>query len=760
MFPPYKNKIAMLVSILCGWILIGCGSGGGSSTATSTSASPVPQAPVVFGPALPPAATPPAGNTMIVADRSGNGVTNYPLQFARPFKLGEIANYPQVLIDGVPVLTQADVKTRFPDGSVKHVILSVVIPQIAAAGSVTLTFQNQASGNNTPLSQAQMLAAGFDFDAKISIVSGGVTKVASARQMLQNGDFTYWTSGPIATTIILADHTALRKYDMGFDSNNSIRPIFHATFWPTVGLVKVRFTGEDSNTTTLQDVNYQLALSTGSASPTTVYSNANLNHYLGTRWTKQFWLSNAPDIRVNVDHNLAYLSQTQSFPNFNMNVRPQLTEAILASNYSNWTGKARDLYDNAFWMKYMPTTGGRPDIGTFPSWALLWVYTGDWRAREVAFGQSDLASAWPLHFREGASSLFMDRAGTVPALGKPISVAAHPTLWLPDNNGNYSIILPTPRILNTSAYPSTSGAWSPDGAHQPDAFSAQYALSGDYYYLEEMQLWAAAMVLSYAPGAYGRGVPGYAGIQDQIRGNGWVLRNRVNAAFFSPDGTPEKAYFISAVEDAVALWEAQHRISATALQSNANWTWSDQNLKMSAVSPLHFWFGNTGGESPAVDGEVNTATALNEESLWMDNYFLICLGAAKEKGFPVGPIFSYLATLVNGQFADPGFDPHYGSAYRTPVQKIDTSYFTSWSEIQQVGYTPSELASIMTSFATSFDGAQLEAAAGSFTAQEPGGAAAWTWLNTNVLPVTDYTAEYLSWALVPRAGGTAPLPAP
>jgi hypothetical protein len=268
------------------------------------------------------------------------------------------------------------------------------------------------------------------------------------------------------------------------------------------------------------------------------------------------------------------------------------------------------------------------------------------------------------------------------------------------------------------------------------------------------------MVVHYAPGQYGRGVAGYAGIQDQIRGNGWVFRNRVNAAFFSPDGTPEKAYFISAVKDALALWEAQHRISGTTLQSNANWAWSDQNLKMSAVSPLHFWFGDTGGESPAVAGEVNTATALNEESLWMDYYFLICLGAAKEKGFPVDAIFSYLATVVNGQFADPGFDPHYGSAYRTPVQKIDTSYFTSWTEIQQVGYTPSELTSIMAAFATSFDGAQLEAAAGSFTGHEPGGAAAWNWLNANVLPVTNYTAEYLSWALVPRSGGTDPLPAP
>ena len=61
--------------------------------------------------------------------------------------------------------------------------------------------------------------------------------------MLRNGDFIYWTQGPIASTIILADHTG-RKYDMGFDQYRPFRPIFHATFWPALNKIRVRFIGE------------------------------------------------------------------------------------------------------------------------------------------------------------------------------------------------------------------------------------------------------------------------------------------------------------------------------------------------------------------------------------------------------------------------------------------------------------------------------------------------------------------------------------
>ena len=70
------------------------------------------------------------------------------------------------LINGSAVATQADVKNRYPDGSVEYAVIAIVIPSIPAGGSLTLTFQNQAAPNNTPLSQAQMLGSQYMFNAR------------------------------------------------------------------------------------------------------------------------------------------------------------------------------------------------------------------------------------------------------------------------------------------------------------------------------------------------------------------------------------------------------------------------------------------------------------------------------------------------------------------------------------------------------------------------------------------------------------------
>src|SRR5215212_4893601 len=66
-----------------------------------------------------------ASNTITITNRSDAEVVNYPLQFGRPFIRGEIHEYPQVVIGGVPVATQADIKNRFPDGSVAFAVISL-----------------------------------------------------------------------------------------------------------------------------------------------------------------------------------------------------------------------------------------------------------------------------------------------------------------------------------------------------------------------------------------------------------------------------------------------------------------------------------------------------------------------------------------------------------------------------------------------------------------------------------------------------------
>jgi hypothetical protein len=72
-----------------------------------------------------------------------------------------------------------------------------------------------------------MLASGYNFDAEIQLTQPFCTatcntKTASARQMITDGNFTYWAAGPNATTVILASDgpcgaSGKCAYDMGWE---------------------------------------------------------------------------------------------------------------------------------------------------------------------------------------------------------------------------------------------------------------------------------------------------------------------------------------------------------------------------------------------------------------------------------------------------------------------------------------------------------------------------------------------------------------
>ena len=59
------------------------------------------------------------------------------------------------------------------------------------------------------------------------------------------------------------------------------------------------------------------------------------------------------------------------------------------------------LYDAGLWTRYMPTTGGRSEIGPYPDWQVCWLYSGDAHMFALVEGMAELAGAWPMHVREG-----------------------------------------------------------------------------------------------------------------------------------------------------------------------------------------------------------------------------------------------------------------------------------------------------------------------------------------------------------------------
>lgn len=716
---------------------------------------------------VPPAPAPSADNALTIRNVSGAALVNYPLQFGRPFVPGEIMRCPQIVGDGTPVATQADVKKRYADGSVSHAVIAGIIPQLPAGGTVTLQFQDQPCSNE-PLATAQMLEPAYDFDAVIQLsVPDKPAASVSARAMLEAGACAPWTQGQVAQTMICADDGAERRYDTGFSEHRSFRPRFYVTFWPATRQVAVRYVGEVSNSEALEAFAYDLTLTLGHASPQTAYTQAGIKHSIGTRWTRgPYWLGGTPEVRVNVDHNLAYLAATRALPNYDTSVT--VPESVIAADYARWLTKDRSVGGAGLWNKYMPSTGGREDIAPVPGWTARWLYTGDWRTREIALTQADLAGAWDLHVREGDPAKHADRGRTVPGLGRPVTVYGRPTLWMFNSRDAATVadklaIVGPPSLAEPGKSASVDAFrwsdWIRDGAHQADPFFAQYILTGDPFYLEGMQLWAGGQSVSYNPcvGASHlcRG-PG-AGINDQVRGEAWALRNRANAAFATPDSDPLKIALTDMVVDALARWEGMRDIRGTPLEGTPMWN-QGKSLAgaywgVPGMPPLRWWAPISPAYTVTNPAIFNTEITGAATAGWMQNYVIWALGRAAELGFPAQGLLSWIAPNIIGQVTDPGYNPHLVGEYIIPTAKKGppVAWFSSWAEAL-AGWAPALQATTKITYypdaATYFTAARAAAA---LAATEPGGDAAWQSFEAMIAahgPIK--WGDNPAWAIIPR----------
>ena len=615
-------------------------------------------------------------NTLTLKNDSDVVATQYPVQIARLFVQGEIPNFPRAIIDGVSVLTQADIKQRWPDNSVKHAILSFVVPELKPNVSYRVSFRDQESGNNGPTDVLTLLDTGFD--AEVILTQGETSKRSSVRDMLTNGHFSLWTQGSVVTTFVVADHSAERVHDLGFDDLRSIRPIYHVSYWSSTGDIKVRYIAENINTETLKNISYSSQLTLNGE--TQYQQPQEQTHYYGSRWTKVFW-NNTPEQKVSINHNLAYLKETRFFSNYDVSL--EIPEQQLTNTYQGFLEADIDLYGDGLWQSRMGTTGGRVDLGIHPSWVTAWLYTGDWRMQEISARQADLAANWSTHSREGDSSKSYLREGETDALGKPISVNARPSLWLYDHrNLNITSSEDVVELHNAPnegwGYWGRGDSWSDDIAHRVNPYSALYALTGEYWYLEQLQLWAATSAMEHTSNAL-RGPNNMAGIHGQTRGEGRGFRERVHALLLTPDDTPEKQYFTDIVYDTIALWAGERNIPLPELQEHPAYIHGTNNLV--PLTPNHFWQSNSAINSnatPHLFGE-DFSDVKAGGAPWMYSVFRASVGEAAQMGLPTQALVDWSDEFLTSLF-DSTVSRHAVSAYFIAIESTEDRYLT-WPEI-------------------------------------------------------------------------------
>lgn len=180
------------------------------------------------GPRL--AVAPAADNFIYLRDLGQGGGTPRPVTISRVFRQGEVPQFAQAVVGGQKAPTQCDVKSRWPDGSLRHAILSFWVA-MNSNQAVKVQFIGQSSGNDAEQTPAAELAktllagrwdAAIEAKANTAGGEGAVHKVA-LRQLLANWDGTdsengirHWLKGPICTQLIVEDKTPSLREDFGW----------------------------------------------------------------------------------------------------------------------------------------------------------------------------------------------------------------------------------------------------------------------------------------------------------------------------------------------------------------------------------------------------------------------------------------------------------------------------------------------------------------------------------------------------------------
>jgi hypothetical protein len=671
-----------------------------------------------------------------------------PFTISRVFTQGEIIHFAKARVNGGQTETQCDVKTRWPDGSVQHALISFWAP---GSGTV-VDFVDQDTGlNDDPLKPNQMLSDIYDFAGKMELTANGKKLAADARQMLTAGAYRYWIQGQICTQVIIEDRSDQMAFDLGWNQAASFHPIFVATFYKGWRGVKVEMIGENAWTTKMQHVTYSLVLSAGNPLRTQ-YSRANFTHLNRTRWRKVFWSGPEPE-RANIDYNLMYLVYSKVVPNYDLS--RSVSKSAVADEVKQYMHSDHDELDSSGqWQKEFGTTGGRPDIGLFPRWSVRYLYTFDPLLLQVLTGNADCSGSVPMHFRESAPGKVFHKDPSVSATGRVVSINARPQFVSRDQekSGGHDRVTPVTGDLS-------NGGWQVDLAHQGSFVYLPYLITGDWYYLEELYFWSA-MIVSWADwdrcnwcrqGDWGI-------IYEQLRGEAWAVRTLGHTAFFAPDDSPEKAYFTEKLLNNLAWWSGIYSVgSFPDGDSAAVWKYT-RDASVNRRDPLYFLeYPGSNDVEGSVTGYADPSKTYFATPVWTQYFMLLVWGHLSELGYPSGDVQRLVLKNLLHQLKDPEFNPYLASAYYTPVGPAQGVFFQTWGAVRNAfvpglalsnpsdwtnGVGDVEHGYVYITYATS--SFLTDVNDGPLIGQE-----AWNWMTKNV-PQQDLLNDNPKWALVPR----------
>lgn len=638
----YPIVFRSLAAGFCGIALVACGGGSATSDGQLAASSDNQTLGSIYAgrgtitkpdtktPSAQPAAQ--VGRTItdvrIEAVAPATAQSNVPFTFGQVFAIGDVPAGSSLigrLDDGSTIALQVDKKATHSDGSVRHAIVSGVLPTLnTSSRTLNLAIGNASAGNTVTPSAA--LASGLT--ASFNATLGGVRYTASADELLKTGKFTTWLAGPVANEWHVS---APLKTSAGVEHPH-LTARFAIRWYDSSKKARIDMTIENNwaYENAPQNFVYDAQAMVGGK---TVYSKNSMTHFHHARWRNVAWFGNEPSIHIK--HNTGYLIDTKALPNYDRSL--VIPEAALASLKSKWTGDKTQPMGVGLANPYMPSTGGRDDIGLLPGWAATYLLSMDARAKTVTLGTADLAGSWSSHYRDKLTD-------------RPVTVNDFPYMTILGSPGDTL----NPVTKKREAFPvcaTTTGCTTPnshDSAHQPAFAYLPYLVTGDYYYLEELQFWTMWNVFSNNPiwRQTSKGLLNSA----QVRGQAWGMRNLAEAAYITPDNDVLKSQFITLMDNNLAWYNAEYTDNKSANVFGA--------LTMSNAMV----YNNKTGLAP-----------------WQDDFFTSAIGHATELGFPeAGRLLTWKAKFPVQRMTDPDLCWIDGALYTLVIRNSQNEpFFTS-----------------------------------------------------------------------------------
>jgi hypothetical protein len=168
-----------------------------------------PSGPVLKAPDLPEATKAGEIVSLQFENVTGKAQAAGEITFGHVFKQGDLSpgKHLVAVINGQEVPVQMDVKATNEDGSVRHALLTIAQPSLAAGATVNLMLKTVAKApEGAAIKPADILNKGYDVDINLSLknADGTVTKItvdaaAELAKAAADGTLKTWMSGPLAS---------------------------------------------------------------------------------------------------------------------------------------------------------------------------------------------------------------------------------------------------------------------------------------------------------------------------------------------------------------------------------------------------------------------------------------------------------------------------------------------------------------------------------------------------------------------------------